>query len=60
MMNLLNMDQQVSGQQASSTYLKVVKRSQFISSDKVIINLISEIKGVLMLLINNLLKEWFD
>lgn len=32
------MNHQVAGQNASSTYLKVVKRSQFISSDKVIIN----------------------
>lgn len=30
------MDQQVSGQHASSSYLKVVKRSHFISSDKVL------------------------
>ena len=38
------MDQQVSGQQASSSYLKVVKRSQFTSSDKVLY--MSEIKGL--------------
>ncbi|XP_010466678.1 PREDICTED: phosphate transporter PHO1 [Camelina sativa] len=35
----------VSGQQASSTYLKVVKRSQFISSDKVV-RLMDEVESV--------------
>lgn len=52
------MDQQVSGQHASSSYLKVVKRSQFISSDKVLHEW-NQRKSIYFsnVIVNNFIKE---